>query len=422
MKVFKFGGASLKDTEAIKNAIIILQRFKHEKIVLIVSAMGKMTNAFELLHKAWFTRENTEEHFFKITQFHNDIVHNLFPENHFVHKEVEELYIQLKNQLEQKPNTINFDKTYDIVVPYGEKLSSLILHHYCLYNNLTSQLADATKMIITDNTYREARINWELTEKAIMNFFKDSIVNKDTNLYISQGFIGMSLDNNPTTLGREGSDFSAAIFAYCLNAKEVTIWKDVRGLFNADPKYFEDVTLLPHVSYHEAVELAYYGQSIIHPKTIKPLQNKQIPLFIRSFIEPNMSGSVIDHHITDDTLVPSYILKDNQMLISVSTKDFSFVNEYFLEVIFSTLAKLKMKTNVMQNSALSFSFCTDFNQDKLNEFLNKLQNSFIIKYNTNLKLITIRNYNDAIFEKLIGSKHIILEQRSRTTAQIVVGN
>ncbi len=420
MKVFKFGGASLKDTDAIKNAVEILKEYNKDKIVLIVSAMGKMTNAFEKLHETWFKNEVFDEQLHYILNFHNGIISELFPENHIVFQEVKIIFNNLKSCLAMVSSTIDFDKTYDIFIPYGEKLSSLILHNYCLYNNLTSTLADATKLIITDNTYREARVNWELTESAIANYFKSFIKDKSINLSISQGFIGMSVDNNPTTLGREGSDFTAAVFAYALNADDVTIWKDVRGLYSADPKYFDNVVLLPHVSYHEAVELAYYGQSIIHPKTIKPLQNKHIPLYIRSFVEPNMRGTVIDYLATDDTLIPSFILKDNQMLVSVSTKDFSFINEYFLKEIFSTLAKLKMKINVMQNSAISFTFCTDCNKSKLESFIDTLKTVFLVRYNDNLKLITIRNYNDAIIEDLIGSRHVYIEQRSRTTAQFVI--
>lgn len=419
IKVFKFGGASLKDSVAMKNAAGILENFEGHKILLVVSAMGKTTNAMEILHKCWFENKSCSDALENIRSYHFDIINELFLPQHKVFDEVLTLFNEISTFVSKERNVdVDFDKSYDQLIPYGELLSSCILSNFLLSRNKNASMLDSRKYIKADELWREAKILWDETYSNINASVRPMF--QDIDIIVTQGFIASTLQNETITLGREGSDFSASIFAYCLNSDSVTIWKDVPGLFNADPKEFKDVQLIPHVSYREAVELAYYGQSIIHPKTIKPLQNKNIPLFIKSFVDPQLPGSVIDNQSDDDTNVPSYILKKSQILVSVFPKDFSFINEQSLKEIFNSLAKARIKINVMQNSALSFSFCSDMNEHKLNIFKNDLKDEFLIKYNANLELITIRNYTDQIIEKLTSNKEVILEQKSRVTAQLVV--
>jgi len=422
IRVFKFGGASVKDTEALKNACKILQDHSQSgPVLLVVSAMGKMTNAFEELHKCWFGGNDTSASMETIRTYHDSIIEILFEKNHPVRLDAEVLYSDIQKIISHPAPHDGFDQTYDSIVPFGELFSSCILYHFVVSQGLNASLINAADHIYADDLWREGRIHWKKTEDAIKTNILPLLNQSPDKIIITQGFIARSSENTMITLGREGSDFSASIFAYCLDAKSITIWKDVPGLFNADPKSFDKVTLIPHLSYHEAVELAYYGQSIIHPKTIKPLQNKKIPLHIRSFVNPNLQGSIIDDSTEHDTEVPCFILKKNQMLVSVSPRDFAFINEHNLGEIIGHLAEIRIRMNVMQNSAISFSFCADFSNYKLNRLIEQLQPKYSVKYNTNLELITIRNYNDQIISKLTIERKILLEQRSRSTVQLVTG-
>lgn len=419
-KVFKFGGASVKDSASMLNAHSILSNFKEDKILLIVSAMGKTTNSLEVLHKNWFGNKPNNQQFNIIKDYHYKIILDLFPENHKVNNEVDKLFSNLELYISQpKTEILDFDSTYDNIVHYGELLSSCILYNFLELKKHKAVLLDARKVVIADDNWRDAKVFWEETQKQIQEQVQPLF--QSYNIVVSQGFIASTLSQQkPITLGREGSDFSASIFAYCLNSESVTIWKDVPGLYNADPKEFNDVEFIPHISYKEAVELAYYGQSIIHPKTIKPLQIKSIPLYIKSFVYPNLQGTIIDSNTKDDLNVSSFILKKSQLLISVYPKDFSFIDEQNLKEVFNILSKLRIKIHVMQNSALSFSFCTDMNELKLELLLKELSSDYNIKYNNNLELITIRNYTEELINKLTFEKKVILEQKSRTTAQLVV--
>jgi len=423
IKIFKFGGASLKDTNAFKSACNILEKHKDNNILLVVSAMGKMTNAFENLHKDWFNNSNTDSSFDFIWNYHFEIINEIFPKEYKIFNYIENIFSEIKQLINTPINDKNdFDKTYDKLIPYGEILSSTILTHFTNFIGFNSILINAYDCIYTDNTWREGRVCWDKTINSIQKAILPKLEKGTKRLFVSQGFIARSSEEQTITLGREGSDFTASIFAYALDAIDVTIWKDVPGLFNADPKQFENVKLIPHLSYREAVELAYYGQSIIHPKTIKPLQNKNIPLKIKSFLDASLIGTLIDNNTSDDINIPCFILKRNQMLISISPKDFAFINEQNLGEIFKALSVFRIKINMMQNSAVSFSFCADFNKHKIDKLIPYLKEIFTIKYNTELELITIRNYNESIINSLTKNKIIFLEQRSRNTIQIVAMN
>lgn len=418
IQVFKFGGASLKDSSSLKNAVDILTKYQDQHILLVVSAMGKMTNAFEELHKAWFLKQPMRPLFENIQKFHSEIIQDLFHDHRQVNIEVNKIY-EFMSQLFQDVEPEDFDKSYDMIIPFGEQLSSVILTNFIIEKGINAERIDATDFVFADNYWREGRIDWKSTTKAIQSSLLPMFEASQEKIIVTQGFMARSSEGQSITLGREGSDFSASIFAFCLDAVKVTIWKDVPGLYNADPKIFKNIQLIRHISYHEAVELAYFGQSIIHPKTIKPLENKKIPLHIRSFIEPSLSGTIIDNNTGDDTIVPCYILKKSQMLVSISPRDFSFINEQNLGGIFAQLAEKRIKINMMQNSALSFSFCSDFQEFKLNNLIDALQKTFYIRFNSELELVTIRNYTEEVIAELLSGRDILLEQRSRNTVQFV---
>lgn len=421
IRVFKFGGASVKDVSALENAFRILEKQKGGgSLLLVVSAMGKMTNALEELHKHWFRNESTSEFLEPVKAFHSDIATSLFPSGHKVFDDIRQLFVEIEKIIScPVPETAGFDESYDMLIPYGEILSSCILTHYVCLKGIEAKQVNACDYIQGDDLWREARIQWDITTEKIQNHILSSFRQHPQKIIITQGFIAGSSKNTKITLGREGSDFSASVFAFALDAESVTIWKDVPGLFNADPKMFDNVRLIPHLSFREAVELAYYGQSVIHPKTIKPLQNKNIPLYIKSFIDPDLPGSTIDNNSSNDADVPCFILKKDQMLISVSPKDFSFINEHNLTEIISHLAEIRIRMNVMQNSAISFSFCADYNKYKLNQLLDKLKEMYNFRYNSGLELVTIRNYNEQVIAELTQSRTVYLEQRSRSTIQFV---
>ena len=418
MKVFKFGGASVKDAAAVRNVADIVRLYAGEKIVVVVSAMGKTTNALEkLTHAHYYKDGNVEEQFKEIKDFHYNMVSHLFPGlNHPVYKEIETSFIEIDWAFEEE-NTKGYDYLYDQVVSQGELIATKIVAACLEEAEMPVKWLDARDFIKTDNNYREAKIDWNQTVK----FSKETIEKcfEHADIALTQGFIGSTTENHTTTLGREGSDYSAAILAYSLDAIEVIIWKDVPGVLNADPKQFADTKKLDTISYQDAIELAYFGASVIHPKTIQPLQNKGIPLYVKSFINPNEEGTLIASDVVYESIIPSYIVKNNQVLISIAAKDFSFIVEENLSSIFNLFSNHKVKINLMQNSAISFSICID-NSDKLNGLIKELKNEFNVLYNENVQLYTIRHYNQETLDKLIEGKTLLLEQKSRHTVQLVV--
>lgn len=419
-KVFKFGGASVKDAQAVRNLAEIVQTYSDDSLIVIVSAMGKTTNALETLLKAATSNAtNFGQLMAGLRQYHYQITSELFGTEHI---EVDSALEQLFDALEEKASTKHTDKSfdwlYDQVVSFGELISTLIVSAWLKHIGLNCQLLDARDYVITDGQHRAANIDWETSEKNILGLKNKTTVG---GIFLTQGFIGRSKDGSTTTLGREGSDFSAAIFAHCLDASELTIWKDVPGLLNADPKRMENTIKLDQISYSEAIELAFYGATIIHPKTIKPLQNKNIPLYIKSFLKPELTPSVISSANDADSQLPSYIFKDNQLLVSIGSRDFSFMDEGRLQTIFGELHRMHIHTNLVQTSALSLSICVDDREGLAEKLIKKLGSDFYLKYNPGLTLLTVRHYDETKIGMLIQGKKIFLEQRSRTTLQFVMG-
>lgn len=423
VKVFKFGGASVKNATAVRNVASILTNFNTKPLVIVVSAMGKTTNALEKVVTAWYENDERLSSFIEeVISFHQEIMHELFPDrNHPVYYKTDLLFGELEGYV-STPCELNYDYDYDQVVSLGEMLSTTIISEYLKDFNLNCSFFDARELIRTNNTWREGKVDWLITQQQIQNqilpFLNES--NLGNPIAITQGFIGATEKQLTTTLGREGSDYSAAILAYCLNASEMTVWKDVPGVLNADPKHFENTYLLSHISYREAIELTYYGASVIHPKTIKPLQNKGITLRVKSFLSPEASGTSIGPTSKDDDKSASIILKSDQTLLSFLVKDFSFIAENNLSEIFAALAKSAIRVNMMQQSAISFSICFDENTRKMDVLLELLGDKFEYRYNTGLQLITVRHYDQLTINKLLTGRQLLLEQRSRTTAQFVV--
>lgn len=419
MKVFKFGGASVKDADSVRNVGEIIRNYPSEKLVIVFSAMAKTTNALEGLLQAWYYHpEEIHDKFQEIFLFHQNIIRELFPDpDHVVHQMVAPFFAGIMEIISAEPG-FSYDSDYDALVPYGELLSTAVIGGYLHESGLPNQVFDAGELIKTNSQFREAGINWEITCRLISET-ADNFFNNSSGLFISQGFIGKNEEGHRTTLGREGSDFTAAIFAHCLDASEAVIWKDVDGLLNADPKYFKNTVKLNTISYQDAIELSYYGASVIHPKTIQPLENKKIPLKIKSFLNPAGSGSLITTHSDPDSVIPSYIFKPNQVLLSIKPNDFSFIAETHLRDLFSLFTEVGLKINLMQNSAISFSVCVDNQFDKLNLLLNLLKDNFYVRYNEHLELITVRYYTEPVIQELLAGKVVILEQKSRITAQFV---
>lgn len=421
MQVFKFGGASVKEASAVKNVAEILKKYTISRVLVIVSAMGKTTNALEIVVKAW--KDKDEKLFLEkmneIKAYHFEIIDGLFDKDSVEAAEVKmEINYQLAS-ISQKYNAIfsdNYDFEYDQIVSIGEVLSTVIVASYLRFLQLDAIWCDARKLVRTDRTYRNGNVDWGTTNQLITEFIK---VNPNKYL-VTQGFIGHTTENFTTTLGREGSDYSAAIFAYCSNAQDVTIWKDVPGMLNADPKFFKNTVKLDQISYKEAIELAYYGASVIHPKTIKPLQNKTIPLYVKSFVFPEKEGTTIYESTENDTKVPSYIFKQNQVLISIMPKDFSFIAESSLQKIFSCLTTENVTVNLMQNSAVSFSFLVDAEKVRLEKLITALSAEFKVRYNEQLELVTIRHYNDEIIRQITKGKQQLITQSDRQTIRMVL--
>jgi aspartate kinase len=421
MKVFKFGGASVKDANAVINVGEILTLYAGQKIIVVVSAMGKTTNKLEEILNSIRVQDRTkfEREIDELRAYHHAIMHDLFKGNEFsIFQKIEEIIegineLYSNNNKSEKPGYL-----YDQIVSLGELLSSHIVNDYLVELGKKSSWLDARKMIRTDERHQEANVDWEKSKELIQLEVNRTFIQSD--IVLTQGFIGHTADGSTTTLGREGSDYSAGIFAYCCDAENVTIWKDVPGMLNADPKYFQNTKKLEKISFKEAIELSYYGASVIHPKTIKPLQNKNIPLFVKSFIEPLGAGTEIQSETKDDGLIASFIIKQEQVLFSITPKDFSFIDEQNLHGIFELLAKEQIKINLMQNSALSFSILVDAKKVSIPELLSVLKNTFNVKYNDNLELVTIRHYNTETIESICRDKIVIIEQKTRHTARFVL--
>lgn len=424
MKVFKFGGASVKDAEAVRNVAAVLKQFEGENIIVVLSAMGKTTNALEALTDAFFNASGKSETLLaEVKKYHFDIIEQLFPnKNHPIYDEINNTFVELHWAIEGE-TTNSYDYEYDQIVSIGEIVSTKIVSAYLSEVGVKNSWKDARDFIQTDNTYREGKVDWEQTKTQVTNSLAISFdklrMTGGGNVVVTQGFIGGTSENFTTTLGREGSDYTAAILAYTTDAESVTIWKDVPGILNADPKWFNDTQKLEQLSYQDAIELAYYGATVIHPKTIKPLQNKKIPLFVKSFIAPDDTGTVIND-VQTPLPIPCFIFKVTQVLISISPKDFSFIVEENLSAIFKLFAEHHIKINVMQNSAISFSVCVDNDVQKLPELLKTLQKEYRVLYNEQLELITIRYYNQATIDRVTKDKTTLLEVKSRNTAQLVV--
>lgn len=420
MDIYKFGGASVKDALSFHSIPHIIRQSGKHDLVIVISAMGKTTNALERLTRAFFNcKKETAPEFDQIRHYHFSVIGELFPDaSHPVHHEVTRLFDEMLGIITGVPGE-NFDFEYDRIVSYGEMLSSKILSHYLNDSGITNSWFDITRVLITNDDFRHADVIWPETLNNIHKLLIPAM--HQNGMIVTQGFIGRSGTGQVVTLGREGSDYSAAILAFCLEAESVTIWKDVEGVLNADPRYFSQTQVIEQLSYNDAVELAYYGASVIHPKTIKPLQNKKIPLFVRSFANPLKKGSVITEALVKLPL-PVFIYKFDQVLVSIYPGDFSFIGEENLRDIFSMFAARKTTINLMQNTAISFSLVVDNEPDKLSGLINDLQQQFKVRYNLGLELITIRNFDQKTIDQIISGKEILLEQKTRFTAQIVVRN
>ena len=418
MQVFKFGGASVKDSDGIKNVAEVLKQFPDDKLCVVISAVGKTTNSLEQLTKAFFYKTaKAEDILEEIKNAHHIICQQLFEnENHQIFTDIDNTFVELHWAIEDEP-THSYDFEYDQIVSIGEVLSTKIVSAYLNEIGISNKWVDARGIIQTDNTYREGKVDFELTELLAKKQIESQF--ESNRIVITQGFIGGTSENFTTTLGREGSDYTASILAYCLNAQNVTIWKDVPGVLNADPKWFEVTQKIDELSYQDAIELTYYGATVIHQKTIKPLQNKQIPLYVKSFLNPTESGTVIKGN--DKRLqIPSYIFKPNQILISIQPKDFSFIAENNLSDIFELFSTHSVKINLMQLSAISFSVCCDEDETKIATLISELQKSFKVLYNKGLELMTVRYYTQETIDTLSTNKLVLLEQRSRFTVQMVM--
>ena len=415
MKVFKFGGASIKSANAIKNVAKILNSQDLNNCLLVISAMGKMTNAFEKITDAYFNndQEKLTESIDFTSNFHFKIINNLFAENHVIHQKITVLFGQLVRFLTQNKSK-NYDYLYDQIVSYGELLSTTIVSDYLNEIKIYNNWVDVREIVITDSIFRDATVNWQETEKRIktnIDFSKLTIV---------QGFIGGDLNGNTTTLGREGSDFTAGIFAYCTDAESLTIWKDVLGVLNADPREFKEVQLLEHISYEETIEMAFYGASVIHPKTIKPIQNKKIPLIVRSFKNLNSPGTKVSEGVTLEPTIPCFIIKKNQVLVSISSLDFSFIVEENISDIFKLFHKYQLKVNLIQNSAISFSVCVDNNLNHFDLFYNEIKNMYKVSFIKNVDLFTVRHFTENSLEGIYKLGTSLVSQINKNTAQIII--
>ena len=416
MKVFKFGGASIKDISSIKNILKIISTYNEDRLVIVVSAMGKTTNALELVvHNYFNNKENLQASISEVYNFHSEIINNLFEKSHPIFSDISKSFEKLNSFIKANKSP-SYSFVYDQIVSIGELLSSRIIHHFLLNNNINCSFIDARNCIKTNSKYRGAKVEWDITNEKIKDYISDSKIS------VTQGFIGSDKNNFTVTLGREGSDYSAAIFAYVLNAESLSIWKDVPGLLNADPKFFKNTKLLNQISYSETIELAFYGASIIHPKTLQPLQKKEIPLLVKSFKNPQSKGTIISKGIDIEPLVPCYIFKQNLILLKLSSLDFSFMVEDNISDIFKELHKFKMKVDVIQNSAISFSVCFFDKYNKIKELIKNLEGKYKIEMHKNVSLFTIRHFDEKSIKKITNKRKLLLEQRTEKTVRLIFSN
>ncbi len=416
MQVFKFGGASVKDAAGVRNIVTVLQETGTTHKLVVISAMGKTTNAMEAIIDAYFNDKSTiPDQLKKTVDYHTEIAQDLFAAGHPIFKAIKTLFDELKGFLAWNKSP-KYDFVYDQIVCYGELLSTTIVSAYLSEQGITNTWLDARAIIKTDDSYRDGRVDWDTTQTAI----KASIDPKA--LSITQGFIASDSNNFTTTLGREGSDYTGGIFAYCLNAQNLTIWKDVPGVLNGDPRVFNNTELLHQIPYEEAIELAFYGASVIHPKTLQPLQRKEIPLYVKSFLNPKDSGTKVSAVTSLVPEVPCYIVKKNQVLISLSSLDFSFMVEDNIAEVFQLLSQFKLKVDLIQNSAISFSVCVDNKFNGLENLVNQLKGKFKIQVNPDVDLYTIRHFNQKALDKFQKDKKILLKQVAQNTVQLVTQN
>lgn len=414
MIVFKFGGASVKSSEAVKNIVNIVDRFS-DKMVIVVSAIGKTTNALEGVTKSYF--EGDSKLWNRLEQVkaeHVEIADGLFSPKDAIHSEIHDQFHKLENLLKQ-PVRGSYDFIYDQIVSFGEILSTKIVAAYLNSENRVTSWIDIRECLKTDETYREGRVLWEESENRV----KETFLFEKSEVYLTQGFIGSTFSGHTTTLGREGSDYTAALLANMLDAESLTIWKDVPGVLNADPQWLSDNQLLEVISYKEAIELSYFGAKVIHPKTLKPLQNKSIPMYVKSFLNPDATGTVISDEHLNQPMPPCFIKKTEQVLITLFPKDLSFVIEDGLSKIFALFYKYNVKVNLIQNSAVSFSVCID-NHPIIEKLFNEFTKDFELKYNGKLELITIRHYTKEAINRIIDGREVMLKQQTRTTSRFVL--
>ncbi|MBN2481732.1 MAG: aspartate kinase [Bacteroidales bacterium] len=416
MQVFKFGGATIKDAKAVERMGMIVEHH-HDPLVIVVSAMGKTTNALEKVVAGYMSGNITQSMnaLKAIREYHMSIASELMANrNNMLLGEIKNIFAGLENRLQSLP-AAPYNQEYDQIVCWGEILSTLIISHYLNHVGICNQWVDARHILKTDSTFREGRIDWDITSQLV----KEKIDFTKSGLFITQGFIGSTVNNLSTTLGREGSDYTAAILAYILDADSVTVWKDVPGVLNADPKWFDSTVRLEKISYMDAIELTYYGTSVIHPKTIQPLKKKNIPLYVKSFLYPDEPGTIIGR---DDyeRLVPSFIFKMDQVLIHIHPPDFSFIAEENLEIIFNCFAGYGLKINLMQNSAVSFDVCVNNDQSRIQAVIKELEKHFRVRVTSGLELITIRYYDHETIDRVLVNKDLLMTQRTKTTIQMVV--
>ncbi|OOQ61764.1 aspartate kinase [Mucilaginibacter pedocola] len=417
MLVFKFGGASVKDAEGVKNLAKVVSLYTGQQLLVVVSAMGKTTNALEKLTNAYVNGEgDVHEIFEEIKEYHYHILSELFEPYDPVFDEVANTFVEIDWMIEDEPHD-DYDFIYDQIVSIGELVSTRIVNAWFGNEGISSKWLDVRSYIHTDNTYREGVVDWDKTRESIQ---KDIPTLLQKSVVVTQGFLGGTSENFTTTLGREGSDYTASIIASCLGAESVTTWKDVPGILNADPKRFADTIKFDELSYQEAIEMTYYGASVIHPKTIKPLQNANIPLLVKPFMQPDAPGTVIKDGVTINFAKPVIIVKEKQVLLSISATDYSFISESHLSEIFGLFAKNHVKVNVMQTSALSFTACIDLVPERFEKLLASLKTGFKVKYNDNLTLVTLRHYNDEALNEITVGKTVLMKQTNRNTAQVVL--
>lgn len=414
MKVFKFGGASIKDADSVRNVANVLGHYPNDEILVVVSAMGKTTNALEKLLQTFYDRKpGAQEQITALRDAHFEIIDQLFdPDEHRVHSDVDTLFMQLEIITSKEPEG-NYNMVYDQIVPFGELISTKIVSSYLNTRGYHYKWLDARRLIRTDQNYRSARVDWDFTERMLSETISAG------NRYVIQGFIGSDDDLRSTTLGREGSDYTASVLGYLLGAEEVVIWKDVPGVLNGDPKVFENTELLHEISYREAIELAYYGASVIHPKTIQPLQQKNIPLRVKSFVNPELPGTIIKEGTDLNPKLPCFICKSEQVLVTIATRDLAFIVEDHLSKVYKIFHQFGVRVNMSQNSAVSTSFCINYDPIQTPKLIEALSRDFDTTYNENVTLYSVRHYDEAAKQRLRSTGEVLLEQISRHTYQVV---